>query len=52
VKVDDEAVIETVEDGEFSLRLPITHGEVPVTVAAASDSDLRVAGTAVERFTI
>ena len=52
VKLTEQTVIEEVEDGEFSLTLPIGHGEVPVTVAAASDTDLRVAGTAVERFTV
>jgi hypothetical protein len=52
VKVTADTVIADVEDGEFELTIPISHGEVPVTVAAASDTDLRTAGTAVERFTI
>jgi glucan 1,4-alpha-glucosidase len=52
VKVTADTVMETVEDGTFELTIPIGHGEVPVTVAAASSTDLRTAGTAVERFTI
>jgi len=52
VKVTADSVITEVEDGEFELTIPIDHGEVPVTVAAASNTDLRRAGTAVERFTI
>ena len=52
VKVTADSTIVEVEDGEFELTIPIDHGEVPVTVAAASDTDLRRAGTAVERFTI
>ena len=52
VKLTADSVIAEVDDGEFELTIPIGKGEVPVTVAAASDTDLRQAATAVERFTI
>jgi len=52
VKVGDETVVESVEDDAFELSVPLADGKVSVTVAAASDTDLRTAGTAVERFTI
>ncbi|MFW6320213.1 MAG: glycoside hydrolase family 15 protein [Halohasta sp.] len=52
VKVNGDTEVCEVEDGSFELTAPIGHGEIPVTVAAASDTDLRRAGTAVERFTI
>ncbi len=52
VKATKEAVIETVEDGSFELEVPIGHGETPVTVAVATDSNLTEAGTTVERFSI
>ncbi|MFO7834026.1 MAG: glycoside hydrolase family 15 protein, partial [Halohasta sp.] len=52
VKVTTDSVVAEVEDGEFELTIPIGKGEIPVTVAAASDTDLRQAATTVERFTI
>jgi len=52
VKLTSESVIAEIEDGEFELTIPLGKSEVPVTVAVASDTDLRTAGTAVERFTI
>ena len=52
MKVAYDTVVCDVDDGTFELTAPIGHGEIPVTVAAASDTDLRTAGTAVERLTI
>jgi glucan 1,4-alpha-glucosidase len=40
------------DDGEFTSRLAIEYGENQVTVAAATDDDLRAAGTTVTRFTL
>ena len=52
MKATDEASVTTVDDGEFELTLPVSHGERTVTVAAASDEDLSNAGTTVKEITI
>jgi len=49
---DGTATTATTEDGTFTLTLPAGHGKTTVTVAAATDTDLRAAGTTVTRFTI
>jgi glucan 1,4-alpha-glucosidase len=52
MKASDEAAVTTVENGEFELTLPVSHGERTVTVAAASDEELSTAGTTVRELSI
>ena len=52
VSAGGESTITTVDNGSFTLTLPAGHGKTTVTVAAATTTDLRAAGTAVEQFTI
>jgi glucan 1,4-alpha-glucosidase len=47
-----ESTTVAVDNGTFELTLPIGHGKTTVTVAAATDTDLRAAGTTVEQMTI
>jgi hypothetical protein len=52
VKTPSETRLVEPENGEFSAKLGIEYGENQVTVAAATDEDLTVAGTTVTRFTL
>jgi glucan 1,4-alpha-glucosidase len=52
VKTPSETTLVEVEDGSFEARPEIEYGENQITVAAATDRDLRVAGTSVTRFTL
>jgi hypothetical protein len=52
IKTPSETRLVEPEDGEFSEKLAIEYGENQVTVAAATDGDLTVAGTTVTRFTL
>ena len=52
VKTPSETTIVRPEDGEFETTVAIEYGENQVIVAAASDDDVRSAGTTVTRFTL
>ncbi|WP_152041448.1 glycoside hydrolase family 15 protein [Salinigranum salinum] len=52
IKTPSETRLVEPEDGEFSAKLGIEYGENQITVAAATDEDLTVAGTTVTRFTL
>ncbi|WP_255196344.1 glycoside hydrolase family 15 protein [Halorarius litoreus] len=52
IKSPSETVYVEPTDGEFVVRVGIEYGENEVVVAAASDTDLEVAGTTVERLTL
>ena len=52
IRTPSETVLVEPDDGEFETVVRIEHGENQVTVAAASDADLREAGTTVRRFTL
>jgi hypothetical protein len=52
VRTPQETRLVEPEDGEFEARLAMDYGENQVTVAAATDADLTVAGTTVRRFTL
>jgi glucan 1,4-alpha-glucosidase len=52
VKTPSETKLVDPEDGSFETNLDIEYGENQITVAAATDTDLTVAGTAVTRFTL
>ena len=49
---EESALVEPDADGAFEARLALTPGENRVIVAAATDDDLRAAGTTVERLTL
>jgi len=52
VKTPSETAYVTPNEGSFEASLAIEHGENQITVAAASDEELRAAGTSVTRFTL
>ncbi|WP_049987791.1 glycoside hydrolase family 15 protein [Halobellus rufus] len=52
VKTPAETAYVTPEEGSFEASLSIEHGENQIVVAAASDEELRAAGTTVTRFTL
>ncbi len=52
VKAGENTAIDTDAGGSFELAVPINRGETNVSVAAATGTDLRSAGTTVERFSI
>ncbi|MFD1686324.1 glycoside hydrolase family 15 protein [Halobellus litoreus] len=52
VKTPSETALVDPVEGSFETSLDIEHGENQVTVASATDRDLRAAGTSVARFTL
>ncbi|SDX88735.1 glycoside hydrolase family 15 protein [Halobellus clavatus] len=52
VKTPTETQVVDPDEGSFEASLDIEHGENQITVAAASDEDLSVAGTNVTRLTL
>jgi hypothetical protein len=52
VKTPSETALVDPVEGSFETSLDIEHGENQITVAAASDEELRSAGTSVTRFTL
>ncbi|KTG11215.1 glucoamylase [Haloprofundus marisrubri] len=52
VRTDEGTELVEPEDGKYEATVDVSHGENQIIVAAASDSNLTVAGTTVKRFTL